>query len=54
MVSRVQDCGFDFELDEETLKIFGPDGRRFLTFVELARERNELEAERNQVVEATG
>jgi Uma2 family endonuclease len=40
-----------FELDDESLRIFGPDGRRFLTFVELARQRNELEAERNRVVE---
>ncbi len=38
-----------FELDEESLRIFGPDGRRFLTFGELVRQRNTLEAETNRL-----
>jgi hypothetical protein len=33
------------------IKIIGPDGRRFLTFVELARQRDQLEIERNQLAQ---
>ena len=34
--------GIRFELTEDSFEILGPDGRRFQTYVELARERDEL------------
>jgi Uma2 family endonuclease len=43
--------GVRFQLTEEVLTIIGPDGRRFLTFVELARERDLVEQQRDQAQE---
>lgn len=40
--------GIRFEPDAQTLKIFAPNGNRFLTSVELATQRNQLTIERDQ------
>jgi Putative restriction endonuclease len=41
--------GVRFDLAPDTLTITGPDGRQFLTFLELVQERNRLEEQRNQL-----
>lgn len=37
-----------FELSDDKLHLYGPDGRRFLTFVELAAQRDQEQREREQ------
>jgi Uma2 family endonuclease len=37
-----------FELTEETLHIYGPDGKPFLTYVELAQQRDEAARQRDE------
>ncbi len=44
--------GVRFELSGGTLTLWGPDGRPFLTYVELVRVRDAIEAERNALVAA--
>ncbi|MEO6811164.1 MAG: Uma2 family endonuclease [Isosphaeraceae bacterium] len=41
--------GVRFELADDALHLFGPDGRPFLTYVELARERDDLTRERDDL-----
>jgi Uma2 family endonuclease len=43
--------GIRFDLSGNELRIYGRDGRRFLTFQELAEERDRLAQERDQVVQ---
>jgi Uma2 family endonuclease len=38
-----------FTLTDEELEIIGFDGRRFLTYIELVRQRDQIETERDQV-----
>jgi Uma2 family endonuclease len=38
-----------FNLTDEELEIIGFDGRRFLTYLEVVRQRDQIEKERNQV-----
>src|ERR1017187_482129 len=40
--------GGQFHLSDDDLVILGPDGRRFLTYVEIAKERNQAERQRDQ------
>jgi Uma2 family endonuclease len=40
-----------FDTSQGELRLLGPDGRRFLTFSELAREREQLAQEREQLVQ---
>ena len=40
--------GVQFQVTKDGLTIFGPDGRRFLTFVELARDRDRAEQQLEQ------
>ena len=40
--------GVQFRLSEDELKILRPDGRRFLTYGELFREREQAERERDE------
>jgi Uma2 family endonuclease len=44
--------GVRFDMTGSELKLFGPDGQRFLTFQELAHERDQLAHERDQFVRA--
>jgi len=41
--------GVRFDLTDQTLEIIGPDGRPFLTYSELAQQRNRLEQQLDQV-----
>ncbi len=41
--------GVRFDVAQDALTITGPDGRRFLTFIELVQQRNQLEQQRNQL-----
>jgi len=41
--------GVRFDLTDLTLEIVGPDGRPFLTYSELAQQRNRLEQQRDQL-----
>jgi Uma2 family endonuclease len=41
--------GIRFAWTEETLRLYRPDGSRFLSFVELARQRDELRAEKERL-----
>jgi hypothetical protein len=43
--------GVRFDLSDETLSIIGPDGRRFLTYSELAQQQNRLEKQRDRLEE---
>jgi Uma2 family endonuclease len=40
--------GVRFELGGDELQVYGPDGKRFLTYVELVRQRDEEEREREK------
>lgn len=40
--------GVRFELSESELQIYRPDGQRFLTYLELARDREQAEARAQQ------
>jgi Uma2 family endonuclease len=42
--------GVRFDLSGTELKLIGPDGQRFLTYQELANERDQVKHERDQVV----
>jgi len=41
-----------FEVHNDELHLFGPDGRRFLSFVELAQERARAERQRDEQAKA--
>ncbi|QDV38399.1 Uma2 family endonuclease [Tautonia plasticadhaerens] len=43
--------GVRFELTEDSFEILGPDGRRFQTYVELARERDELQTRADRLAD---
>jgi Uma2 family endonuclease len=43
--------GIRFDLSESELTIYGPDGRRFLTYQELAQQNDRLAQERDQAVQ---
>jgi Uma2 family endonuclease len=43
--------GVRFELTETELELYGPDGTKFLSYVELAAQRNQLAAERDQALQ---
>src|SRR5579883_247522 len=43
--------GIRFDLSGSELTIYGPDGRRFLTYQELAEERDRLAGERDQLAQ---
>jgi Uma2 family endonuclease len=44
--------GVRFEVHNDELHLFGPDGRRFLSFVELAQERARAERQRDEQAKA--
>jgi hypothetical protein len=46
--------GVRFDMTGSELRLFGPDGRRFLTYQELAEERDHLARERDEIAHKSG